>query len=419
MSSQTSECGCDSTAHNLMTIDEANVIINESINKIISLEIVAIRDSLNRILASDIISKINVPSDINSAMDGYAIKYNDLVENSITKLKIVGTSFAGKPWHGKLNCGETIRIMTGAVLPGTADSVIMQEHVNRNDDYITIEGCHKKSQNVRGIGEDVNVGDVILKKGKLIRPAEMGLLASMGISEIKVMQKLRVAFFSTGDELQPLESTLSSGQIYDSNRYSLFGMLSRLGVELIDLGVIKDDKELIRQTFISAAECADVVITSGGVSVGDADYVKEILDEQGTITFWKLAIKPGKPLAFGKMNQSLFFGLPGNPVSVMATFYMIVQPALLTMMGHQNTQVFTVQARVLSDIKKRPGRLEFQRGILQQEKGQPLTVNSTGGQGSHMMTSMSNANCFIVLEQDNDGVKKGEMVNIILFDGFM
>ena len=224
MSSQTSECGCDSTAHNLMTIDEANVIINESINKIISLEIVAIRDSLNRILASDIISKINVPSDINSAMDGYAIKYNDLVENSITKLKIVGTSFAGKPWHGKLNCGETIRIMTGAVLPGTADSVIMQEHVNRNDDYITIEGCHKKSQNVRGIGEDVNVGDVILKKGKLIRPAEMGLLASMGISEIKVMQKLRVAFFSTGDELQPLESTLSSGQIYDSNRYSLFGM---------------------------------------------------------------------------------------------------------------------------------------------------------------------------------------------------
>jgi molybdopterin molybdotransferase len=309
--------------------------------------------------------------------------------------------------------------MTGAVIPDGADTVIMQEQISREGDSIIVNPGHHKGDHVRCIGEDMRIGQTILQRGKLITPAELGLLASLGLAEVMVMRKIRVAFFSTGDELKSVGEALQEGQIYDSNRYTLYGMLNRLGVDIIDMGVIKDRREDVRQAFSDAAEIADAVLTSGGVSVGDADYVKETLEELGQVNFWRVAMKPGKPLAVGKINQAAFFGVPGNPVSAMATFYQFVQPALQKLMGMDTPFKTLLKVPCLSPLKKARGRLEYQRGVLDYNEEGELVVKTTGVQGSHILTSMSRANCFIILDADCSGIAVGDKVTVQPFAGII
>lgn len=384
-------------------------------------ETLPIRVALNRTLAEDIISSINVPGHTNSAMDGYAVNSPDLPEKNTTSLKNIGTAWAGRPFEGSVHSQECVRIMTGAAMPEGTDTVVMQEHVEVMDDSVLIGNNNLAGQNVRQAGEDIPIGGQVLKKGKILYPADLGLLASVGVSDVKVIKKIRVAFFSTGDELKPVGSKLEVGQIYDSNRYTLHGMLSRLGVEIIDLGVIEDKREAVEQAFLDAADKADVVITSGGVSVGDADFVKETLAKMGEVNFWKVAMKPGRPLAFGKINKAWFFGLPGNPVSVMVTFYMFVQPALIKLGGSDHHSPLMINAKCQSTLRKRPGRVEYQRGILSPSKTDPgqHEVIKTGEQGSGILRSMSDANCFIILAMESEGVEAGDMVQVLPFEAIV
>jgi molybdopterin molybdotransferase len=409
--------GCDEMASSLIPVDEAKARILASVNTVQGSERVAIRSSLNRILTEDIQSTINVPPYDNSAMDGYAIQSSDIPSSGETTLKVVGESFAGKPYHGKVNAGECIRIMTGAMIAEGTDTVIMQEQASREGDHITIGSQHKKNENVRYAGEDMKVGQTVMSPGKKITPSELGLLASLGIPEVSVSRKVRVAFFSTGDELRGVGETLEEGQIYDSNRYTLYGMLKRLNIDLIDMGVIRDDRDAIRDAFHTASTVADAIITSGGVSVGEADFVKQTLDEIGQVNFWRVAMKPGKPLAIGHINDAFFFGLPGNPVSAMATFYQFVQPALQKLMGQDPGMPLLLKVPCKTTLKKKPGRLEYQRGLLSYNENGELQVHTTGKQGSHVLTSMSNANCFIILPAENSGVSEGELVEVQPFAG--
>ena len=348
-----------------MDCEIAKQFILDEVRMVEGFERIAIRSALARLLAEDIHSPINVPPHTNSAMDGYAVRSQDLPTDSIKEFKLIGTSLAGRPWTGKVEKNECIRIMTGAVMPIGTDTVIMQEHIERNDNLINIGADQNAGQNVREAGEDLTTGQLVLSAGKSLNPSDLGLIASLGIGEVSVYRKLRIAFFSTGDELRSIGESLGEGDIYDSNRYTIYGMLSRIGAEIIDMGVIKDSREDVRNAFHSASGIADVVISSGGVSVGEADYVKEILEELGQMNFWKVAMKPGRPLTFGKINNATFFGLPGNPVSVMVTFYQFVQPALRKMMGDSQTKPLTLKARCTSKLRKRPGRTEFQRVVLE------------------------------------------------------
>ncbi len=393
--------------------------IISAIKPVTSTEKIAIRTALGRILAEDIISPINVPSGTNSAMDGYAINSADIPSTGTAELKMIGTAYAGKPFSGKVNNGVCVRIMTGAIMPAGTDTVVMQEHVERKNDSIRIDNNTKAGANVRQAGEDVAIGDNVLGKGAALTPADIGLIASLGFAEVNVTRRLRVAFFSTGDELRSIGEPLEDGQIYDSNRYTLYGMLARLGVEIIDMGVIGDDCTALQKGFEEAAAKADVLITSGGVSVGEADYVKEILEKVGTVNFWKVAMKPGRPLAFGKIKDTWFFGLPGNPVSVMVTFYQFVQPALLHLMGARHIEPFTFKVLCKSRLKKRPGRIEFQRGILGRDDSGQLFVEKTGGQGSGILSSMAQANCFIILPTKSGNVEPGTVVDVQSFFGLV
>jgi molybdopterin molybdotransferase len=352
-------------------------------------------------------------------MDGYAVSSADLPQEGEARLELVGDSFAGNPFTGTVSSGQAIRIMTGAMIPAGADTVIMQEQVRRDGDSIFIGPGHHKDDNVRFIGEDMKIGQTILTRGKQITPAELGILASLGIPEIEVMRKLRVAFFSTGDELRSVGEPLEQGQIYDSNRYTLYGMLKRMHVDIIDMGVIADRREDVREAFKTAADIADAVITSGGVSVGEADYVKETLEQLGQVSFWRVAMKPGKPLAIGNIDNAVFFGVPGNPVSAMATFYQFVQPALKKMMGMQHSFRTLLKVPCMTALNKVPGRLEYQRGILDYNQHGELFVKTTGVQGSHILTSMSLANCFIILPAENAGVAEGDRVEVQPFTDFV
>jgi molybdopterin molybdotransferase len=407
--------------------DETNTLgVNEALDRILSglnvvqgVERLSVRNALGRTVAADIHSTINVPAHTNSAMDGYAVSFANLPQQGHSELKVVGTAWAGKPFRDTVNPGSCVRIMTGAVIPDGTDTVIMQEQVERSDDMIKIGTGHRVGQNIRKAGEDLAVGQVAIPLGKKITPAELGLLASLGIAELSVYRKLRVAFFSTGDELKSVGEHLTEGDVYDSNRYTLYGSLTRLGVEMIDMGVIRDDTKAIRQAFQTAADAADVVITSGGVSVGEADFIKEILQELGQVTFWKLAIKPGRPLAFGKLRDAFFFGLPGNPVAVMVTFYQFVQPALRHMMGQSEIRPARFQVPCITRLKKRPGRTEYQRGILSTDDSGRLVVSRTGAQGSGVLSSMSHANCFIVLPADRATVEPEDMVDVEPFEGIV
>jgi molybdopterin molybdotransferase len=393
--------------------------ILSSLHPLRDTEKLAIRDALNRVLAEDIASRINVPSGTNSAMDGYAVNADDIPAEGSAALRLAGTAWAGRPLQQSLGRGECARIMTGAVLPAGADTVIIQEEAQREGDTIRIDNSTRRGDNVRQAGEDIKQGEIVLQRGRRLNPADIGLLASLGIGEVRVTRRLRVAFFSTGDELRSIGEPLDEGCVYDSNRYTLYTMLKRLDADIIDMGVVRDERDLIEQAFLSAADSADVVITSGGVSVGEADYVREILSKVGNVEFWKVAMKPGRPLSFGRVRNAVFFGLPGNPVSVMVTFYQFVQPALRAMTGDKATAPVTVRATCGSKLKKRPGRIEYQRGILERDESGAMVVRKTGAQGSGILSSMSQANCFIILGMDNAGVEPGETVEVQPFFGIV
>jgi len=414
------EPGCrDDADPQALSIATALEKIRAAITPIHETETVSLHAGLNRILAEDLYASMNMPAQASSAMDGYAIHSSDIPQTGITKLNVVGKSWAGKPYTNTVQPGTCVRIMTGAILPDGTDTIVIQENVQLDGDVITIDTRTHKGENVRPVAENFAKGDLLLRQGTCLHPAELGLIASLGIGKVMVNRKVRVAFFSTGDELRTIGEALQPGDIYDSNRYTLFAMLSRLGIEPVDMGIVRDDRAAIEKTLLTAAASADAVIVSGGVSVGEADFTREILEQTGTLAFWKVAIKPGRPLVFGKIQGAWFFGLPGNPVSTMVTFYQFVQPALRQLMGALPVEAVTVQAVCTDNLKKRPGRLEYQRGILQKNRAGDYIVSKTGEQGSGILTSMTQANCFIILPVENDGFIAGETVEVQPFSSLI
>jgi molybdopterin molybdotransferase len=412
--------GCaDNAEPGLLSVEQAEQRIFNSIKSLHCPERVDIRNALGRTLATDVHSNTNVPAHTNSAMDGYAIRAQDIPVDDTVLLTLAGTALAGRPFTGSVSAGQCIRIMTGAKLPDGCDTVVMQEQAKVDGDSIRIDAGHRAGENVRQAGEDLALGQTAIPAGKCLEAADLGLLASMGMGEINVTRSPRVAFFSTGDELRPVGSQLAESEIYDSNRYSLHGMLQRQDVKLNVMGIISDNPADMKAAFRDAAQVADVVITTGGVSVGDADYVKAIVAELGKVNFWKLAIKPGRPMAFGTLGDALFFGLPGNPVAVMVTFYQFVQPALRFLLGRKDLRPLRFQVVCTSAIRKRPGRTEYQRGFLNSAADGRLQVSLTGAQGSGILSSMSAANCFIVLAADQDSVKPGDPVTVEPFRGLL
>jgi len=380
-------------------------------------ETVAAEHSRGRVLTDAVTSGRQLPPSDNSAMDGYAIAIGSLNPQGVSEFEEIGTAYAGTPFTrtcGKLQC---VRIMTGALLPPGSDAVIMQEQVEVTaSGLVRIDCDHRVNENIRQAGEDIKTGETLLEAGARISPADLGVLASLGIGEVDVVRKPVVAFFSTGDELVSIGEPLAAGKIYDSNRYSLYGMLSRLAVDIIDLGVIRDQPEAIREALVTASQQADLVITTGGVSVGEADYIKPVLEDIGETEFWKIAIKPGRPLTLGQIGNSTFMGLPGNPVAVMVTFSQFVLPAIQKLAGARVKPPMLFKARALDKMRKRPGRYEFQRGIATLNEDNQWQVGKTGKQGSGILTSMSRANCFIVLPDENAGVEIGDEVDIQFFD---
>jgi molybdopterin molybdotransferase len=405
---------------NSLPVEKARELIARYLEPVTARERIHVRSALGRILAEDVISPLNVPAHDNSAMDGYAVRFADLEAAGEVTLKVVGTAFAGAPFKGVLKSGECVRIMTGGVVPEGADTIVMQEHVKASGDRVVIGAGHRKGQNLRRAGEDLAAGQVALKRGVLLRPAEIGLIASLGIPEVAVYRRLRVAFFSTGDELVSIGTVPQEGQIFDSNRYTIYGMLQRLGCEVYDMGVVRDDPAQLERAFAEAAASADVVITSGGVSVGEADFVKDLLNKLGEVVFWKIAMKPGRPLAYGRIGGAHFFGLPGNPVSVMVTFYQFVRDALLKLSGRDPVPALpTFKVPCTSSLRKAPGRTEFQRGILSRDEAGNWSVRATGDQGSGILRSMVEANCFIILPTDQGNVAPGTLVDVQLMEGLV
>lgn len=405
---------------NSMPVTQARKFIRQFLSPVSTKESVPLRNSLGRVLAEAIHSPCNVPNHDNSAMDGYAFNADDLQADGETRLKVIGTAFAGNAFDGSIKQGECVRIMTGAVMPTGSDTVVVQERVQVDGDHIRFIDGPKRGMNMRYAGEDLKQGQVVLPAGHLMRAADLGLIASLGIGELKVYRKLRVAFFSTGDELASIGQPLEAGQVYDSNRYTLYGMLTRLGVEVIDMGVVRDRPELLEQALMEASQSADVILTSGGVSVGEADFMKQLLEKLGQVVFWKIAMKPGRPLAYGKVGNAHYFGLPGNPVSVMVTFYQFVREAMLVLMGQPEPKPIPLLKATCTDpIKKLTGRTEFQRGLLYLDDIGEWMVKPTGNQGSGILRSMSEANCFIVLDETVGNVDAGASLQVQLLEGII
>lgn len=407
---------CSQESKKLLSIDEALDRIRVAINPVNSTEKVALRDALGRVLAESVCSPINIPHDRNAAMDGYAFASPDITEGQACSLTLAGISWAGRPFQGQLQPGQCVRIFTGAVVPEQADSVIMQEHVKVQGQTIQFPADTRAQQNVRKVGEDVIQGACLIAEPKKLTAVDLGFLASAGIDHVIVKRQLKIAYFSTGDELIALGKPLQPGKIYDSNRAMLSGLLSDPSYRVTDLGVIPDNKQLLEVSFIEASKNFDVIITTGGASVGEADYVKEILQSCGEVNFWKIAVKPGKPLAFGKIGQCCFFGLPGNPVAVVVTFQQIVASALRQLSGAPFAKPLRLTATCTTALKKSPGRQEYQRGILSRNENGEFLVASAGQQGSHILSSMSRSNCYIVLPEDSKGVQAGDKVNVEPFN---
>ncbi len=403
------------SAPGLMPFEQALETMLSAITPITDTETITLAQGLGRILSTDITSPINVPPHDNSAMDGYAFAHTSLVNQQC--LNLVGRSMAGQPYQGNCEEGQCIRIMTGAKMPEGCDSVEMQENCQVTGESVKFLATRKVGDNVRYAGEDIKQGQLVFAKGRRLSAIDIGVLASLGINKLKVFRKLTVALIATGDELKALHEPLGDGDIFESNSYALAGMLKNLNVNVINFGVIVDDIVAIRQAFLQADEQADAVISSGGVSVGDADYTKRVLEEIGEIAFWKIAMKPGKPFAFGKLPNSLFFGLPGNPVSAMVTADLLTMPALMKLQNSHLPTPIILPAKTLTALKKSPGRMDFQRGVLANNNGQ-LTVHSTGSQGSGILTSIASANCYIVLPAEQGKVEAGAIVNVRLFERF-
>jgi molybdopterin molybdotransferase len=411
---------------NSLPVDRARAILLDMLSAVTGRERVFIRQALGRVMAEDVISPVDVPAHDNSAMDGWAVRSADLASEGETRLKNVGTAYAGRAFEGVVGRSEAVRIMTGAVLPAGVDCVVIQEVARTEGDTVIVPPGQQKGQNLRYAGEDLRAGKPAVAAGKLLRPAELGIIASLGVAEVSVRRRVRVALFSTGDELCSIGTPVFPGAVYDSNRYTLYGMLTRLGCEVIDMGVVKDSPEALEAALREAAACADAIVTSGGVSVGEADFTKQIMEKLGEVAFWKIAMKPGRPMAFGRIEPegadkpgAWLFGLPGNPVAVMVTFYQFARPALLKLMGLDPLPEFpTFPARCVEAMKKGKGRTEFQRGILFQENGE-WCVRPTGHQGSGVLSSMAKADCFIVLEHERGKVSAGETVQVQLMSGLV
>lgn len=408
---------CSDNEHDPLakSVEEARTAILAASPAVEAIEIIHLSAAAGRVMAQDVLAPSDVPAWPNSAMDGYALRSSD----GDQPRKLIGACFAGHPFPGIVGPGECVRIMTGAVLPTGADAVLVQEKATVTNEEVTAQVEIKAGANIRQAGEDLRAGTPALAAGTLLRPAHIGLLASLGFAEIAVFRRLRVAFFSTGDELRALGSVLAPGQIYDSNRYALGSMLERLGCTIIDLGRIPDDPARLEAALHSASEIADMVISTGGVSVGDADYIAELLGRLGSIHFWKMNMKPGRPLAFGKLGQATFFGLPGNPVSTMVTFYQFVRPSILKRMGKTAPwTATTVQLPLTSALKKKAGRTDFQRGVLVQgENG--LQVAGVGQQASHIMSGMAHADCLIILAAEAEDAPAGSLVDVQLLEGLV
>ena len=413
----TSSCQSPAIDDPSLSADEARQRMLDGITPIAQAEMVPVRSALGRILAADVIAPYDVPAHDNSAMDGYAIRFDSLAGAGETALTVVGSAFAGNAFSGLVGVGQAVRIMTGAVLPAGADTVIVQEATRVEGNTVFVPPGQRLGQNTRRAGEDLARNSVALPAGKRVGPAELGLIASLGIAELSVRRRLRVAFFSTGDELASIGSPLAPGEVYDSNRYTLYGLLTRLGADIIDLGVVPDRPEALEATLREAAGMADAIITTGGVSVGEADFVREILARLGEIHFWKLKIKPGRPMAFGKIGNAWLFGLPGNPVAVMVNYAQFALDALLRLSG-----VDPLPARPLlsveaaNAIKKQPGRREYLRGAVTMVDGR-WQVKTMSHQGSGILRSMSEANCLVVLPESCAGIQPGDSVQVQLFDG--
>lgn len=372
-----------------------------------------IEQALDRVLAHDLISPIDVPAHDNSAMDGYSFSQADLLDGRETVFEVAGNALAGRPFESRPGRGQAIRIMTGALLPPGHDTVVAQEACRVEGDRVRVPAGQVLGQNRRLRGEDLGCGQPALRAGVRIGPAELGLIASLGLAEVFVRRRVKVAFFSTGDELQSVGKPLAHGQIYDSNRYTLAGMLNRLDAELIDLGVVPDRPDALERTMREAAQRADLIISSAGVSVGDADFTQAVLSRLGEVGFWKIAMRPGRPLAFGRIGHALYFGLPGNPVAVMLTFLFLVREALLRRAGAQIRPLPLIQARAAAPIAKRVGRTEYQRGRLSMSEDGLATVSLTGSQGSGVLSSMSEADCIIVMPAEQRACAAGDLVSCV------
>ena len=402
-----------------LPVATARRAIEQFITPVHAIEQVALRDALGRVLAHDIISPIDVPPHDNAAMDGWAVRASDLNQTTDTALTQIGTAFAGQAYAGTAQPGQAVRIMTGAVMPQGCDTVVIQEVVRQQGDTLVIPAGQVAGQNRRLRGEDLAAGRPALMAGRTLGPADMGLLASIGVAQVPVRRRVRVAFFSTGSELRSLGEPLDPGCIYDSNRYTLHGLLNRLGVELIDMGVVPDAPDALEAAMRSASEQADAIISSGGVSVGEADYTRDVMNRLGEVAFWTIAMRPGRPMAFGRVGQAWYFGLPGNPVAVMITFLFFVRDALIRLSGAAPRPVLPLRVRSMEPMRKRPGRTEYQRAIIETGPDGSLQARITGNQGSGVLRSMSQANALVILHHDQADIAAGDWVEAIGFEGLI
>jgi len=409
-------CGHDGPA---LPLSEALGRVLGAVTPVSDSERLPIRQALGRVLAGDVRSTIDVPAHDNSAMDGYALRSADLPDAAPLRLRLIGAAFAGRPFEGEVGKGECVRIMTGSPVPEGADTVVMQERVSADSDSVQINALPASAANVRLAGEDIQAGEVALSAGVQLQPAHIGLLASIGAAEADVLRRPRVAFFSTGDELCEVGTPTQRGQIYDSNRYTLFGMLKRLDAEIVDLGVIRDRPDELEAGLQRAAESADLIVTTGGVSVGEADYLVEVFERLGEIDFWSIAIKPGRPTVFGTLGDALYLGLPGNPVSAMATFYQLARPAILKLSGRQPQVPVLIRATSAATIKTKAGRSEFLRGVLSRDPQGQYVVEKTGHQGSGILSSMTQANCFILVPEDAEVIEAGSQIDVQPFEALV